>query len=524
MKNLKTICIVIMALLSVSLAWTGGQAEAKSDTEVLRVAFPTHVANLDPQSMTSNPSAHMLYSIHDTLILRHPYGPPLKLEPGLATSWKWIEPTIMEFKLRPGVKFHDGTTMTADDVAFSLNRMFQGTHPDFSSVRGRWFRNFEQVDVVDPLTVRIHVKRPEPLAEMLLSVEQASIVSKAHVKRVGHDAAKTAVIGAGPYKIVSFTINQELVVERFDDYWGKKAPLKRIQFIAIPEISSRITALVNNEVDFILQIPPDQEVALEGRPGIKKLGVVWPMFHSYVLNMYRSPTDNQKIRLAMKLAVDRKKLVQGLWAAKGKVPKVSYQFPEYGEPLYMPDLELIKYDPERARQLVKESGYDGTPIVVAYRPYYYTQGNLVVQATAEMWEKVGLRVKLQAVDGYTTDMTGINVRPWSNDLSFPDPMGCFDTHWSHTDWPVRYKMFKGPEHPKWNMLYEKARFSTDVKERREAYRELLTIAEKEVAGWILLYQPYEAFAMRSDIEWKIPNMYRPYLLSFRAGQIGFKKK
>jgi peptide/nickel transport system substrate-binding protein len=444
------------------------------------------------------------------------------LEPGLATSWKWVKPTVIEFKLRAGVKFHDGSTMSAEDVAFSLNRVFQKKHPDFSTVRGRYLDYFERVEVVDPLTVHIHLTKQDPVAEIRLSEPQASIVPKAHVEKVGHDGSKIKVIGAGPYKVVSFTPEQELVVERFNDYWGKKAPLKRIQFIAIPEISSRITALVNKEVDIILMITPDQEGALQGRPGIKTISRVISSYHLYVINMYRPPTDNQKVRLAMKLAVDRKKLVQGLWAGKGEVPK-THQFPEYAG-MYMPELELVKYDPERARQLVKESGYDGTPIVLAFQPHYYTYGNLAAQAIAEMWEKVGLRVKLQAVDTFSKDATGINIRPWSNS---PDTVGVparFMGDWGKEGWPYRNKMWKGPDHPKWNALSEKVRFSMDVNERREAYRELLTLVENELAGWILLYKPVEVRAMRSDIEWPHPDMFRHPLLTFRAGQIGFKKK
>ena len=521
MKRFRITWLVSVALLSASLTWAAGQAEAKApETEVLRVAVATvqHFGSLDPQQNTANAGAQVLYSIHDTLILRHPYGPPLKFEPGLATSWRWVEPMVMELKLRAGVKFHDGTTMSAEDVAFSLNRVFQKKHPDFAKAYGRFYYNFDRVEIVDSLTVRIHTKRAEPLAEILLSEPNASIVSKAYVERVGYDASKTKPIGAGPYKVVSFTPAQDLVLERFDDYWGEKAPLKRIHFTVVPEITSRITALVNKEIDFIMQIPPDQEKMLEGRPGIKVLGHVWPMFHLYALNMNQPPTNNLKIRQAMKLAVDREKLVQGLWGGKAKAPK-AYYFPDtFGD---KPGLEPIKYDPERARQLVKESGYDGKPVLLTFLPEYYTYGDLAAQAIAEMWEKVGIRVELRAVESFSNDYTGINIRPWSNPMYFPDPMAALISHWSNTSWVVRDKIFNPTQ--KRNALFDKVRYSTDENERWEAYREILTIAEQDVAPWLLLYQPYELFAMRSDIEWKVPNMYRPYLLSFRAGQIGFKK-
>jgi peptide/nickel transport system substrate-binding protein len=352
--------------------------------------------------------------------------------------------------------------------------------------------------------------------EVLLSDRCASIISKGYYEKVGFEKADLAPVGAGPYRVISYKSGQQLVVERFKDYWGEKAPLDRITFTCIPEISSRITALVNREVDFIVSIPPDQEGPLRNRNDLKLLGVVWPMFHVFAINMTHPVTKNKKLRQAMNLSVNRELLVKGLWHEKGLVPR-AHQFKEYGEPLYMPELVTVKYDPERARQLVKESGYDGTPILLTFLPHYYTYGNLAAQAIAEMWQNVGIQVKLQSIDSFPSNLKDIMIRPWSNPMYYPDPMGAYDTHWSNSAWPYRRNFFK-PENPKWNELYQKARFSTDVRERREAYTELLRIAEDE-AGYILLYQPYEAFAMRSDIEWETPTTLRPYTLTFRAGQI-----
>ncbi|MEL6170172.1 MAG: ABC transporter substrate-binding protein, partial [Pseudomonadota bacterium] len=122
----------------------------------LRVAVSTHISNMDPQDQTGNSGAPMLYQVYDTLIERDSFSNPLTFKPGLATEWAKVEPTIWELKLREGVMMHDGTTMDADDVAFSLNRMLVERDPEFAASWGRWFYNFEKVEVVDPLPVRIH--------------------------------------------------------------------------------------------------------------------------------------------------------------------------------------------------------------------------------------------------------------------------------------------------------------------------------------------------------------------------------
>ncbi len=176
----------------------------------------------------------MQNSIHECLIEREPYSQPLKFLPALATSWRMIQPTVMEMKLRKGVKFHDGSTMEADDVAFSLNRIWQRTRPQYDGAQGRFFYNFDRVEIVDPLTVRIHTKRPEPLIEVLLSDKCAGIVSKKYHDKVGFEKADLAPVGAGPYRVVSFKARHQLVLERFNDYWGEKAPLDKITFTAYP--------------------------------------------------------------------------------------------------------------------------------------------------------------------------------------------------------------------------------------------------------------------------------------------------
>jgi peptide/nickel transport system substrate-binding protein len=507
--------LAMLLALGMVFAFTVAAPALAKELRVGLQSFDDGTPGLDSYH-TTNAQTQMQNSIHECLIEREPYSQPLKFLPALAVSWKMVSPTVMEVKLRKGVKFHDGSTMEAEDVAFSLNRIWQRTRPQYDGAQGRFFYNFDRVEIVDPLTVRIHTKRPEPLIEVLLSDKCAGIVSKKHHDKVGFEKADLSPVGAGPYRVVSFKARHQLVLERFSDYWGEKPPLDKITFIHIPEISSRITALINGEVDFIGNIPPDQEGPLQKRKDVKLVGVVWPMFHVYAINMTNPVTGNKKLRQAMNLAVDRELLVKGLWQGKALVPK-AHQFKEYGPPMYMPELVTVKYDPERAKQLVKESGYKGEPVILTFLPHYYTYGSLAAQAIAEMWQKVGISVQLKSIDSYPTDMKDIMIRIWSNPMYYPDPMGAYDTHWSKAGWPYRRGMFK-PESPKWDALYEKARFSTDVKERRQAYTELLQIAQDE-SGYILLYQPYESFAMRSDIEWKIPTNMRPYALTFRAGQI-----
>ncbi len=494
---------------------------ANAQVRELRVGVASHVRTLDVQEMTGNDGAQFLYQIYDTLIERDSYAAPLKFVPGLATSWTRVSPTAMEFKLRDGVIMHDGTTFDAEDVRFSLERVIDGKDPRFGSARGRFFYNLKSVEVVDRLTVRVHTHKPDPLLETLLSARNAGITSKAHVQKIGMDKAGLQPVGSGPYRVESLRPSETAVLVRHDKFWGPRPPFDRITYTRIPEVAARITALVNREVDFIVNVPPDQEGAVKRVKGFKLVGAPLPVFHIWVLNMSHPATANPDLRKALNLAVDRETLVKGLWNGRGLAPK-AHQFKEYGQPLFMPDLNYYRYDPKEAGELLKKAGYKNQQITITFFPEYYLYGNYAAVAVADMWKKIGINVKInQSEPAFSNaDHTKVMIQPWSNPLYYPDPMGVFDTHWSADSWVSKKGLWK-PDHPEWAATYEKARFAADIIERRDAYRKLLQMAD-QMSGWIVLYQPYESFAMNENIEWRIPTAQRPYELTFRAGQISFK--
>ena len=508
----------------VALAWTCAAVlppAVQAQPRELRVGVAAHVRSLDVSEATGNNEAQFLHNLYDTLIERDNHAAPLKFMPGLATSWKMVAPVTMELKLRDGVVMHDGTTMDAEAVKYSLERVFQPKDPRFRASNGRFFYNFKSVDVVDRLTVRIHTHRPDPLMETLLSARNAGITSKEYVEKLGLDAAALKPVGTGPYKVEVLKPNEQAVLVRHDRFWGERPPFDRITYVRIPEVAARITALVNKEVDFITNVPPDQEAAVRRVRGFKIVGAAMPIFHIWVINMSHPQMANPDLRKALNLAIDRELLVKAMWGGRGKAPK-AHQFTEYGEPMYMPDLNFYRHDPEAAKALLKKAGYKGEPIEIVFFPEYYLYGDLGAQAVADMWKKVGINVKLKQSEAFfgSGDHTNVHMRPWSNPLYYPDPMGVFDTHWSPSSWVTQRGLWK-PSNPEWKGTYEKARFATDAKERQAAYRKLLEMADAE-SGWIMLYQPYEGYAMREDLDWRIPTAQRPYELTFRAGQIAVR--
>lgn len=494
---------------------SNGEADATA-IEELRVGAQTLPSTLDANASVSNAGIQVYYNIYDTLIMRNPFSQELEFVPGLAESWEQISDLTWEIKLRPNVKFHDGTTMNAEDVAYSLNRVINEEDPSYATAHSYLLSNFETFEVMDELTVHAHTFKTEPLFEHLLSDPNAGISSKEYVEEVGIDQASIAPITTGPYKVEAFEPGQSVQLVRFDEYWGEQAPFSKINFTLIPEISSRITALQNNEVDMITSVPADQDAVFAGNDNIKLVGTIYPMYHIYRFNMSNPITDDPNLRAALDYAIDRKTLVDSIWDGKAE-HATAFQFADYGEPLYLADKQDIEYDLEKAKELIAASDYNGEIIEIYNTSDYYTYADLAAQAVVNMWKEIGVNAKLVEVD----DLSSVpnedkELRTWSNPLYYVDPMGVIERHWSPTgEASASGDFIPSDEYTK---QFEIARYSTDENERVAALESLLEFYRAETP-FIYLYKPYESLAMNSAFDYEVPRNLRAHTLAFRAGEI-----
>lgn len=376
------------------------------------------------------------------------------------------------------------------------------------------------VEAVDARTVRVTAKRPEPLFETLLNVQQGMIVPKRYIQSLSADTNAAfeqfalKPIGTGPYRIAEYVPNQRLVWVRHDGYWGEKPPFQRVVVTRIPELSARITALKNEEVDIITNVPPDQLAVLEGDRALKVEGLVTPLFHVVIFNTQNPRMADPRLRRALSLAIDRKTLNEALWQGRAVVPG-THTFPQFG-PLYMPDLATFRYDPAQARVLLKEAGYDGFPIRFDTAAVNYTNGLLAAQAIQEMWAAVGVKAALNVDDKWTGMDPTMMARNWSNPMYFPDPAGSFGIMWAPTGNSATEGRFK-PD-AAYAETWDRFRFSTDVAVRRAAYAELMQRIEADPPV-LPLYQPFESFGLRRRVMWKPLPGHIPYVLDFRAGRV-----
>ncbi len=257
----------------------------------------------------------------------------------------------MEFTLRPGIKFHNGDAITAEDVKFSYDRYRGAAAKTFKD-------NVKEVVVLAPNRVRFAFKQPWPDFMAFYGTLAATpgwIVPKKYVERVGEDGFRKAPIGAGPYKFVSFNPGVELVLEAFEGYWRKVPNIKRLVFRNLPDETARAAALKSGEVDiaFLLSGPVGEDI--KRTPGFRLvaplLGIFWLDFPDQWDP--KSPWADRRVRQAAALSIDRQSLNQaetlGLSRVVGSIVPRDF---EYALPI-----EPTPYDPARAKKLLAEAGY-----------------------------------------------------------------------------------------------------------------------------------------------------------------------
>ena len=512
---------ILAAAPATLLAVAARRTAAQTPAQELRVGVQNMAPWLDPGRDFSNVGSQFYYNAFDPLIGKDNTKSENVWKPHLATSWTQVSPTVMELKIRQDVLFHDGEKMTADDVAFSLDRIINATFPPYTVRQRDTVPNLASAQALDHETIRVTAHKPEPLFETLLNAQQLMVVPRKYImgltgepgtaENADYEAFALKPVGTGPYRIAEVVPNQRLVYERFDRFWGEKAPFSRVTIRRIPELSARITALKNGEVDLITNIPPDQLALLQNDPKLHVESIVTPLFHVVIFNTQNPKLADARIRRALSLAIDRQALNEALWAGKAVVP-TTHTFPQFG-PLYMPELTTFEYDLPQAKRLLKEAGYDGFPITYDTHAAYYTNELVAAQAIQEMWAAAGINAKLNVTEKWTGSDPAMMTRTWSNPMYYPDPAGSFGVMWAPTGNSATEGRFKpGPDYV---ATWDRFRFSTDLATRKTAYAQLMDMIKQDPPV-LPLYQPYESYGMTAKLDWKPLPGHIPYVLDFRA--------
>jgi peptide/nickel transport system substrate-binding protein len=312
--------------------------------------------------------------------------------PSLAESWRESPDGLTyEFKLRPGLRFHNGDPITSEDVKFSYDR-YRGAGAKELQTRVR------QVDIVDPLTIRFQLKEPWPDFMTFYGTSAtgaAWIVPKKYVEKVGEDGFKKAPVGAGPYKFVSFNPGVDLVMEAFEGYWRKVPNVKRLVFRSMPDETTRAAALKAGDVDIVYLLGGPVAADIKRTAGLRLAAAMPPGVVFLDLPEQwdpKSPWHDRRVRLAASYALDRNalNLAETLGLSRptgGLVPRVLEFAKAYDPP---------PHDPARAKKLLAEAGFpsgfdagDLTP----FPPFFS-----LAEAIGNYLQEVGIRTRVRTME------------------------------------------------------------------------------------------------------------------------------
>ena len=377
----------LVLALALFLLPAAGAAQTKDDTLVY--ALQSDVDNWDPPNSVLREAIILGYHVFDHLAVRD--LKTRRVVPHLATSWKALDDTTWEVKLRPGVKFHDGTPFTAKDVKATFDRVLDPTKK--MTARGNHAK-IKSVEVVDDQTVRFRTDGPYPLfvERMTAQVMQSEKV----IRDKGHDFMQDHPIGTGPYKLVRWSRKQEHLLERNDAYWGPKPAFKYVRIRIIPEQATQIAELLAGGVDVIKAVPPDQMDVI-AKSGQARTATS-PILRTAMLQFDQaarsgpSPVTDRRVRMAANMAVDIDNVIKFVLNGLGDRVATGINPMAFG---WDANLKPYKQDVERAKKLLAEAGFpngldltfhEGPPVV---EPAIQQTNDAIIADMA----KVGFRVK-----------------------------------------------------------------------------------------------------------------------------------
>lgn len=337
-------------------------ALAEKEDNSINAAFGDEVATLDSYMATGREGLVLARLLYDGLVSKnHETG---EFVPEIASSYEFVSDTEIDFVIRDDIKFHNGETLTVDDVVYTLNTVSKPEYGARYQVAVNWIKRAEKLD---DHTVRLTMKKPYPMALEMLS-GNVPIYPKAYYDEVGPEGMSAKPVGTGPYRLVSQTQGVEYEFEKFEDYYdgGTKADaaIDVLNFRILPEQNTQYAELINGGLDWIWRVPQDDMPRLDGRSGIKVESSTIMRFAYLAMNpqIKDSPLADVRVRQAINHAINKPAIRDALVGQNYKLIDTPCNPLQFG---CSTDVIRYDYDPEKARALLEEAGYgDGFDLSV----------------------------------------------------------------------------------------------------------------------------------------------------------------
>ena len=484
--------LVAAAVLATAAAFATTVTQAQTPPNVLVVGQIAEPKSLDPQTVTAVNDFRILMNLYDGLV-RYKDG-ALEVEPALAESWTISDDGLTySFTLREGVAFHDGSPLNAEAVKFTFDRMLDENHPHHDTgpfPLSFFFSAIAAVEAKDARTVVFTLN--EPYAPFLsnLAYPTGLIVSPAAVEQHGKDFGRNPS-GTGAFRFAEWESNAKVVAVRNDDYWGGASSLEALVFRPITDANTRVAEMLSGGIDLMVEVPPDNVATFSEDAAYTVHEQAGPHVWFLILNAKEGPFADKRMRQAINYAIDKKSLVDNV--LQGTAQVAAGPTPPAFSWAYNESLQPYPHDPEKAKALIKEAGFEGSKLT-----FYVTEGGSgmldpVPMGTAIQADlaKVGLEVEIETYE-WNTFLGKVNPglegkadmaeMAWmTNDPdtlpylalrtdAFPDKGGFNSGYYSN---------------PKVDELLEAARRSTDQAERAKLYQEMQVIVQDD-APWAFI--------------------------------------
>ncbi|KAF0818972.1 ABC transporter, substrate-binding protein (cluster 5, nickel/peptides/opines) [Bacillus sp. ZZV12-4809] len=505
--KLKSFWLGLAALILLLAGCSGGSdpgsleassSDSNASNKDLVIAVLSDATKLDPHLGTDIPSANVYHGkIYEGLVQQ---DENMEIQPALATEWKQLDDLTWEFKLREGVKFHDGTDFTAEAVQKTIERVLS---EETASPRSNLFEMIKEVKAVDDHTVQLVTEYPYAPLLANLAHYAAGIMSPAAIES-GENLGQNPV-GTGPYKLGEWKPGQEIKLTAFEDYWGEKPSMETVTYKVVPEDSTRIAMVETGEAHIAEPVPVTEVERIENSNSMElvrsdALGVDYIGF-----NVEKEPFNNVKVRQAISYAIDTEAIVKGVYNNVGTVATAPMGPAIWG---HNADLKGYKYDLEKAKQLLAEAGYpDG------FKTTIWTNDNKARMDVAEVVQSqlkgIGIEVETKVVEwgayleGTAKGDHDMFILGWSNMTGDADYNQYFLFHSDARGNPGNRSFYSNP---KVDELIDKGRQETDEQKRLEIYAEAQKI-EMEEAPIVFLRNDEDLAVIGSNVKgfWMHPS-------------------
>lgn len=369
------------------------QPDKKDEKRPLTIALPTEVKSMDLYAHNDFVTWMAVNNMYNTLLKRDAKG---NITNDLAEDYKKVNDTTWEFNLKKGIKFHNGTEMTAEDIKFSFERAVA----EKTLGESVYYKSIKEVKIIDPYKVQFITDGPNPLFLSVIARTSAAILPKKYIEEKGIDSFNQQPVGTGPFKFVEWKKGSHLKLEPYEQYFeGAAKDWSQVVFRILPEGSTRVGELLTGGVDIIPSVGSNDWPRVKGNDKTEIVSGASNRVAFLVPKVTnpKSPMADQRVREAVELAIDKKLIIDKLLGGLGTTTRTRITPGNFGA---NPKLfNVAVYDEKRAKELLKEAGYEnGLELTMQSTTGRYAKDKEVTEMIVGMLAKVGIKVKLELLE------------------------------------------------------------------------------------------------------------------------------